>query len=172
MTQDRTAHKHNKTITDRLVGTWKLLSYEATGPDGRVSYPLGQNPFGYLMYTDDGFMSGSLMAANRTLVGATREGLSKPSSVDEMLSPRHRDMTLRFLSAATNYVSYCGRFEVVGDKIIHYVEMDLIPDSNGSVRERIFDLVDDKLILSIPPMGGMTSSLVWQRVGAATPAAK
>src|SRR5438552_33774 len=33
-----------------LLGTWRLVSYEARDPQGRVQYPLGENVSGLLIY--------------------------------------------------------------------------------------------------------------------------
>ena len=45
-----------------FLGTWKLVSCEFRAVDGKVSYPYGQNAVGYIMYTDDGYMSVGLMS--------------------------------------------------------------------------------------------------------------
>jgi hypothetical protein len=38
-----------------LIGTWRLLSWETRSlVDGRVSYPLGEDAVGYIMYGQDG----------------------------------------------------------------------------------------------------------------------
>jgi hypothetical protein len=34
---------------ERFVGMWRLLSLELRTSDGRVSYPFGQDPVGYIM---------------------------------------------------------------------------------------------------------------------------
>lgn len=45
---------------DRLVGTWRLVSVEATA-NGGVSYPLGRAPSGILVLTTSGHWAAELM---------------------------------------------------------------------------------------------------------------
>jgi hypothetical protein len=40
-----------------LLGTWRLVSYEARDSEGRVQYPLGENVSGLLVYDSGGNMS-------------------------------------------------------------------------------------------------------------------
>ena len=39
-----------------LIGTWRLTSWETRSVDGEISYPLGKNAVGYIMYNEDGYM--------------------------------------------------------------------------------------------------------------------
>ena len=120
-----------------VAGTWRLLSYEAHGDDGSVSYPLGPDATGYITYTDDGFMSMSMMAAGRRgyatmdLLGGSRE---------------------EKLAAAEGYFSYCGRYEIQGDVVLHLIEVAFYPNRVGSSQRRFFRLSGDRLLLKTPPM--------------------
>jgi len=50
-----------------FVGTWRLVSFGLRSTkDNQVSYPFGQEAVGYLMYSEDGYMSVSFMSANRS----------------------------------------------------------------------------------------------------------
>ena len=53
------------TLRERLIGTWRLVSYEVRGADGAVVYPMGQEVDGLIMYVPDGHMSGNLMVRGR-----------------------------------------------------------------------------------------------------------
>jgi len=44
-----------------LLGTWRLVSYEARDSEGRVHYPLGENVSGLLVYDGGGNMSAHVM---------------------------------------------------------------------------------------------------------------
>ncbi len=48
-----------------LIGTWRLISWENRSLDGQISYPLGQDAVGYLLYTPDGYMCVAIMRPNR-----------------------------------------------------------------------------------------------------------
>jgi hypothetical protein len=68
-----------------LIGTWRLLSWENTSVDDRqVSYPLGKDATGYIMYNEDGYMFVAIMAPHRLrfvaddLLSATKEEKPKP----------------------------------------------------------------------------------------------
>jgi Lipocalin-like domain len=54
-----------------LVGTWRLISWETRSVDGqKISYPLGKDAVGYIMYNEDGYMSVAIMRPNRVRIAA------------------------------------------------------------------------------------------------------
>jgi hypothetical protein len=135
-----------------LTGTWRLLSYEARSDDGDVVYPLGPDPEGYIMYTDDGFMSVTMVAADRT---PHASGDLKGGTEEEKIA------------AAESYIGYCGRYELKEDRVVHHVEFSFFQNRVGTSQERFFRLVDGKLVLRTPPMlvSGQERELdiVWER---------
>lgn len=136
-----------------FVGTWRLVSFEARTADGQVSYPWGKDTVGYIMYREDGYMSGSIMSANRPEFAA---GGIKGGSTEEKAA------------AADTYISYCGKYEVQGDIVIHHIELSLFPNWVGVDLKRIFRFDGDRLLLSTPPIlaDGIerTGHLIWERV--------
>ena len=45
-----------------LIGTWRLISWENRSVvDGQVSYLLGEDAVGYIMYNQDGYMFVAIM---------------------------------------------------------------------------------------------------------------
>ena len=64
-----------------LLGTWRLVSYEARDPEGRVQYPLGENVSGLLVYDGSGNMS-ALFLANRSVprLNSTQSNAYKTNS--------------------------------------------------------------------------------------------
>lgn len=136
-----------------LMGTWRLISCEQRSADGEVTYPFGEDAVGYLIYNQDGYMFAALMPRSRTrfasgdIIGGTTEEKA---------------------GAAETYVSYCGRYEIQGDKVIHHVELSFFPNWIGSDQEREIELIGRRLTLSTPPFlvrGRQRSShLVWERV--------
>src|SRR6516225_5052497 len=53
-------------LRERLIGTWKLVSYVEKPVDGSAPfYPMGEEPHGIIMYTPDGYMSAQLMHPGR-----------------------------------------------------------------------------------------------------------
>jgi hypothetical protein len=136
-----------------LVGTWRLISWENRSVDGGISYPLGKDATGYIMYNPDGYMFVAIMrpdrakfAAGDLLTGSTQEKAH----------------------AAETYVSYCGRYEFQGDTVVHHVDMSLFPNWVGVDQERVVEVRGDRVTLSTRPMllGGLQRSayLIWERV--------
>jgi hypothetical protein len=83
-----------------LVGTWRLVSWEnRSAVDGRVSYPLGRDAVGYIMYGDDGHMSVAIMRPDRAKF-----------ATEDLLGGEAQERA----QAAGTYVSYCGRHEFRG----------------------------------------------------------
>jgi hypothetical protein len=134
-----------------LIGAWRLVSYEAHS-DGEVLYPLGPDATGYIMYTSDGYMSVGMMAADRTnFASGDLRGATDQENI----------------AAASTYVSYCGKYEYQGDRVIHRIEAALFPNRVGTEQVRYVDLDGDTLTLTTPPMSiagkPRDGRIVWQR---------
>ena len=138
---------------NRFVGTWKLLSFTSRTEDGRIDYPLGKDVIGYITYTSESIMSVSIMSPNRPLFysGTRKSGTTEEKS-----------------TAFDGYVSYCGRFDVLDEKVVHHIELSLFPNWVGTDKERFFEFRRNKLTLSTPPFllegEKHTAHLVWQRI--------
>jgi hypothetical protein len=52
-------------IHNALVGTCRLVLWENRSADGRITYPLGKDAEGLIMYGDDGYMFVAIMPARR-----------------------------------------------------------------------------------------------------------
>ena len=72
------------------------------------------------------------------------------------------------VSAYDTFFSYCGKYEVFEDRVIHHIEVSLYPDWVKEKRERFYKFEEDKLILSTPPIiidgKRQTAHLVWKRI--------
>ena len=64
------------------------------------------------------------------------------------------------IEAFNGYISYSGKFEIQGDKVIHVIEVSLFPNWIGERQERFYSFDDDILTLSTPLqlVGGMMLS--------------
>ena len=134
-----------------LVGTWRLLSHEMHGEDGSVHYGYGEHPVGNIMYGQDGHMHVAFMKGDRPKISNDTFALA---TMEEKAW------------AAVHYESYCGKYEVKGDKVFHQVEVSLNPNWVGSVQERDVQLKGDTLVLSLPmSFFGVNyiASLTWKR---------
>jgi hypothetical protein len=136
-----------------LIGSWRLVSWENRSIDGqKISYPLGRDAVGYIMYNQDGYMSVAIMRPNRTKFAA-----------GDLLGGSAAEKA----QAAETYVSYCGRYEFRGDTVIHHVELSLFPNWVSVDQERLVELEGNRLTLSTRSilLGGIeqTAHLIWER---------
>lgn len=137
---------------NRFAGAWRLISFELHDSEGQVTYPFGDNPQGYIIYTPNGYMSVSYMPSNRP-----------PFTGDDSMGGSIEEQA----AAMSTYRSYCGRYEVQGDRVIHHIEVSLFPNWKGRDQARTYTFVDDRLVLSTPPTlykgKYQTAHLVWER---------
>ncbi len=137
-----------------IIGTWRLLSYEVRASDGSVSFPLGRDAVGFITYTEDGFMSVSMMTSGRR---SYADGDFRGGTDEEKLA------------AADSYVSYCGRYEVQGDSVLHHVEVAFFPNRVGTSPRRFVQLEGDRLLLTTPLMliagKEQVGHILWGRAG-------
>lgn len=137
-----------------LVGTWRLISWDAIGADGSIERPMGGRPEGLLSYAADGMMLVLLGTGDRARIsGSDISG----SSVEERAE------------AMRTFIAYGGRYELAGSRVTHHVEMSLYPNWVGTrqVREASFDATGNRLTLVSPPIavGGSARSqhVTWER---------
>ncbi len=137
-------------VNQVLVGVWKLVSYEIRLADEQVIYPFGEDAIGYLMYTENGYMSVNLMSAN--CLPFTAESATM-ASLEEILM------------AIKTFFAYCGKYEVFTNKVIHYPEVSNIPNLKGLRQERTFEIMDNCLCLTFNSDDMQaTFKLIWERV--------
>jgi hypothetical protein len=135
-----------------VVGTWRLKRWETRTADGRVAYPLGRDAVGYLIYTRGGHMAVAMMRANRPAFAG-----------DDLIGGTIEEKAM----AATDYVTYCGRYEIRNGTVIHHVELSLFPNWVGATQVRFAEVEADELTITTEPLaiGGQTvNRLVWERV--------
>jgi len=121
-------------IRDSLIGTWRLVSYQAQDAQGKISNPLGKNLLGLLCYTNDGFMSMQVM----------REDRPGYSSSDLYISPMEE-----MAAAGGVYVAYAGRFSVdeAAATVTHHVQLSSSPPWIGTDQTRTVALRAGRLYL-------------------------
>ena len=124
-------------LARRLVGTYRLLSFENFADDGEVQTPFGPNPRGFAMYTAEGYMSAILMVRDRP---------NFPEG--DILAATDADRVAAFATSS----AYAGRWEIVGDQIIHHLEATTYPNWTDTDQHRNFDLTDTHFTLYPPRM--------------------
>ena len=139
--------------TQRIVGTWQLMTRTVTRADGTtiVDPVLGEKPTGRLVYDASGAMSLQMMRTGR------KDAISTPASARDKTNPR----------VILGYDSYFGRYTVdeKAGTVTHHVEGSLFPEDLGYDWVRPFTLKGDTLTLRLTSAtDGLTRTLVFQRM--------
>ena len=136
-------------MKERLIGNWRLVSYETTETGGRRGKPYGE-AIGRLSYDELGNMSGQVMRPDRARV-ELGEGNA-----------------LQVRSAYLGYIAYFGTYDVARDdqSVVHHVEGALNPAWVGGDQVRRMRFDGDRLVLSAEVQKGgatVTHVLTWER---------
>ncbi len=139
-------------IARRLIGVWRLVSFEVHAPSQPVRRPFGPDAVGILIYTANGIMAGQLMRPGR-------------ASFASATITRGSDAEL--VEAATGYVAYGGTYSVnesiAEPMVVHHVTMSLFPNLVGTDQHRRVVFDGEFLELRTPPEAGRVMILRWQR---------
>ena len=126
-------------ITDKLIGTWKLVSWKYNGENDVPTDFFGENPGGILTYDSSGYMNAQLNKSGR--VRFVSESLTEGSS---------EEISQAYLSYAAYYGKY---YEKSPGEIIHLVEGSLFPNWGvGHEEIRYAKIEGEYLVLSTPPI--------------------
>ena len=135
-----------------LVGTWRLETCEVIDDESGLQRPFGTKPGGILVYTEAGIMLAAIMRSDRPRLEAAdlfRATVSEKAAVVD------------------GFLSYGGRYEVVGDRVVHHIDVSLFPNWIGTTQERIVLLEGDSLVLEADRgmLGGSrVARLRWSRM--------
>ena len=138
-----------------FIGTWKLLSCEFRTSDGDVSYPFGEEVGGLIIYTEEGYVSATVMNPNRPCFESGKQTQGTPEEIK---------------TAFEGYVAYFGTFEVDREEgiVYHHVQGSLLPNWIGEPQKRFFEFEGARLTLSTPPIpfgdGEVIGALCWERI--------
>ncbi len=135
-----------------FIGTWRLISYEFRSTNGLVIHPFGLDAYGYISYSQNGYMSVSFMPTGRP-----------PFNTGDLHGGSLAEKGLAY----ETYFSYCGKYDFNDAKVIHHIEVSLFPNWTGKDQARFYKFEGDRLILESPPLlvGGIeqVAHLVWQK---------
>ena len=120
---------------ESLVGTWQVERIIDTDVAGKVSYPYGEHPKGYVVYDSTGHVHVQVMrtpAAKPFVAGDDAKGTN-----DEVRA------------AYQGYAAYFGTYRVDPKKglVVHQVEGSLMPSYTGTDQPRPFRIDHDVLTI-------------------------
>ena len=139
--------------TQKLIGTWRLVSWDRIEDGGKRIPALGPGADGLITYTTDGFMFGMLMAPNRKQFAGTDPFGGTAEECGQAMSTA---------------LAYCGRYRIDGDCVVHTVEMSMYPNWVGTEQRRAYRFDGDRVVLrTVRPIvrNGVSwvAELVWRR---------
>jgi hypothetical protein len=136
-----------------LDGTWKLVAWRRIAGDGTVSYPLGADARGELVYTPGGRMMVQITAAGRPAMGTE--------------DPLGGDAQAR-AGAYSTYLAYFGTYEIQDKTVVHRIDGSLYQNWCGQKQVRPLAVESGELVLRTPPMrlgdgSTVVNELAWTR---------
>ena len=138
-----------------LLGTWRLVSFEARDSKGQLQYPLGERVSGMLMYDAGGNMSAHVMRNDRPLFAANDPGFGTDAEVR---------------AAFDGHAPYFGTYTLdqATQTVIHHVRGAWYPNWIGNDQLRRFTFDGSRLVLSTPSLVSDGQSLeyvlTWERI--------
>ena len=119
---------------EKLIGTWKFESMKVETEKGEIIYPYGENLFGMLIYTPDGYMSVLLMNPEREKFASDDPLGGSPEEIK---------------AAYEGFDAYCGTYTVDDEKgtVTHHIKGSKFPNWVGTDQVRFFEFSSDRLFL-------------------------
>jgi Lipocalin-like domain len=127
-------------IKDRLIGTWKVISWESLRPNGQiVNIWMGPHPTGLIIYQPNGYMAVQIMADPRPTFA--QSPAASPPPYDE------------FRDAFFGYYAYWGTYTIneAENSVVHDVQGSERPYEVGTKFRRSVTIDGGKLVITTPP---------------------
>jgi hypothetical protein len=128
-----------QSLKDRIVGTWRVVSWESLRPNGQVvNIWMGPHPTGVIMYQPNGYVAVEIMADPRPTF--TQIPAISPPPYDE------------FRNAFFGYYAYWGTYTIndAGNGLVHDVIGSERPGEVGVKYPRSVLIDGTKLIITTP----------------------
>jgi hypothetical protein len=125
-------------IGNKIIGTWKLVSWVAVDEKGNETDFYGESPVGILTYDQAGYMNAQLMKSGR-----------KNFTADSLYGGSLEENSRAYMS----YAAYFGKYyEVSPGEFYHEVEGSLFPNWVGGTETRFAKIEGECLFLSTSPI--------------------
>jgi hypothetical protein len=134
----------------RLLGSWRLVRWEITNPDGTVDSILSDDEAGQLMYSSDGRMSVHLM----------RRGQPRFASNDW-----RQATTTEKSESWSGYFGYFGTYTIdeAASTVAHHIEGSWFPNLVGTTELRHYRFEGEQLLLNAATAWGKVH-IVWEKI--------
>ena len=138
-------------VRRRLLGSWRLVTWEEHTAGGEVDYPLGPDAAGQLTYSPTGQVSAQLVRSGQPKFADDDWRKATP---DEMAG------------AWQGYFGYFGRYSIDerARAVTHHVDGAWFPNLVGTSQLRYYDLDGDTLTLDADTAWGRVR-IVWEKIG-------
>ena len=135
-----------------LIGSWRLERAELLR-DGLPSgiLPFGERPDGVIHYLPDGRMAVLIAHDDRP----------------EMHGGRAAADDAEWAKAARSFTGYAGTFDLMGERVVHHVDINSLQSEVGADYVRLATLDGDRLTLTTPPelpADQRAMRLTWRRL--------
>jgi hypothetical protein len=140
-------------LREQLAGAWTLVSWEQTNADGSKLQQFGKNPKGVAFFDMAGHYIISVMRSDRANFQIDSFAQLAQISAEEAKA------------TALGTITYFGRYSVneTDRAMTIHVEASSFPNWNGTDQDRILEIIQDQLKLTVrPPRGGLVDVL-WKR---------
>lgn len=138
----------------RLVGTWRLVSFESRLTGGEIRYPMGRDVAGQLIYDELGNVSAHIMDPSRPAFASGDRAAGTEAEVRK---------------AFVGYLAYYGTYDVDAARgtVTHLIKGASFPNWIGRDQVRNYRLDGVRLTITTPPIraGGedLITVLLWER---------
>jgi hypothetical protein len=119
---------------NELIGTWKFKSMILKADSGKTVYPYGEDLFGMLIYTQNGYMSALLMDPDRKRFASDDLKTGTPDEIKQ---------------AYEKFDAYCGTYAIDEEKgtVTHHTGGAKFPNWVGTDQVRYFELKGNTLYI-------------------------
>ena len=142
-----------KSVKERFVGSWTLVSINYVHPDGSKIEPFGPNAKGMLVFDGTGRFGTQIMAADRPKFASNNRMVGTPEE---------------YKVTSQGVVAYFGTYTVSEpDRIVTlHIERSSFPNWDGTDQKRSFSFTEDELrytAASSTANPAEAAQLVWNR---------
>jgi Lipocalin-like domain len=135
------AAAQQKSLKDRLAGTWHFVIAEVTAPDGKKSFPFGPSPRGILIFTPEGDFAQIHIASEVPKIASGNRLAASPEE---------------YAGIMRGTIAQFGTYTVDEEKktFTYKITSSTFPNWEGVLQTRLIEkLTDDEFINTNPQVG-------------------